>query len=169
MTGAKPDERLRTPMQWTTAQGAGFTRGRAWQRMADDSLAVSVAAQERDTASLLALYRRLIRLHDRMPALAGGTIVRLETSSPAVAAFLRTNGSATALVVANLGDAPLDGVQLAGQGGLATGAWRGRTLLGGASAAPLRVGMGGTISGYVPLARLDANTGYLFELVRWGR
>ncbi len=36
MPGTKPDERIRTPMQWLPAPGAGFTTGTPWQPFQND-------------------------------------------------------------------------------------------------------------------------------------
>ena len=57
MTGDKPDERLRTPMQWSRAPSAGFTRGTPWEPLQPDLLTANVEAQDADPASLLNLYR----------------------------------------------------------------------------------------------------------------
>ena len=167
MIGAKPDERLRTPMQWTSAPGAGFTRGRPWERLADDSLTTTVAAQERDPASLLQLHRRLIHLRDADPALAGGELVPLTASDNAVAAFIRRDGDRAVLVIANLSRAPLRGVSLTSRvDALRPGRWTSRNMLGRAAVASLRVGDDGELQGYVPIANLAPLEGYLIELSR---
>src|SRR6266540_2927424 len=62
MTGDKPDERLRSPMQWTATRGLGFTSGIPWESAQPDSFRTTVVAQRADSNSLLNLYRRLIRL-----------------------------------------------------------------------------------------------------------
>jgi alpha-amylase len=166
MTGAKPDERLRTPMQWSAARGGGFTSGAPWERFADDSVRTTVAAQDDDSTSLLNLYRRLIHLRDDNSALSGGTIVPLTASNDAVAAYLRQDGKHTVLVLANLGRTPLDGVSLSTTARvLPAGRWMLRDMLGGSIAAPLRIAADGRISGYRPLPALPPTTGYLFELV----
>ncbi len=46
MTGDKPDERLRTPMQWS-ATSRGFTSGKPWETPQADTLTVNVASEER--------------------------------------------------------------------------------------------------------------------------
>lgn len=102
MTGTKPDERIRTPMQWTTGRGVGFTTGQPWQQLASDSATTSVESQEDDPQSLLNLHRTLIHLRAAHPALASGELVPLGTSDPAVAAYLRREGARAVLVVANL-------------------------------------------------------------------
>jgi alpha-amylase len=165
MIGAKPDERLRTPMQWTRAPGAGFTRGKPWERLADDSLTTTVEAQDHDPSSLLQLYRRLIHLRATNDALATGELVPLTASDSAVAAYLRRDGDRAVLVVANLSRAPLHGVSLTSRGdALRAGRWTPRDMLSDAAVAPLRVGDDGQLHGYVPLAILAPLEGYLIEL-----
>ena len=53
MTGDKPDERLRTPMQWARSPAAGFTRGKPWEALQADSFTANVAVESRDTATVL--------------------------------------------------------------------------------------------------------------------
>jgi glycosidase len=168
MTGDKPDERLRTPMQWSRGHAAGFTRGTPWERLADDSLTVTVAAQDRDPKSLLNLERRLIHLRAANAALADGRLVPLTASSDAVAAYARRDGDHVVVIVANLGATALRGVSIAtnGAGALPAGRWTVRDLLGGASAAPLTVGNDGQLRGYVPLRTLAPGEGHVFELTR---
>jgi alpha-amylase len=169
MTGAKPDERLRTPMQWTAARGAGFTTGTPWERLADDSATITVAAQERDPSSLLSFHRRLIHLRDRRPALSGGEIIPLAASHDAVTAYVRRDGPRAMLVVANLGSTPLQGVTLASTSRilprLPRGTWRLVDQLGTTRAANMTVAPDGSLNDYVPLPTLGATQGYLFELV----
>jgi alpha-glucosidase len=52
---------FRTPMPWDSGPGAGFTTGLPWLPLIGDEVG-SVADQEADEGSTLALYRRLIRL-----------------------------------------------------------------------------------------------------------
>lgn len=166
MTGSKPDERLRTPMPWTRAPGAGFTRGTPWQRLQDDSLTITVESQENDPGSLLNLHRQLIHLRSANPALGAGSLVPLTASSDAVAAYVRRDGDRMVLVLANLGATPVRNVSLSSAAGsLPHGRWSLRNLLGANAAAPLTVSAAGRLSGYVALPRLAPTEGYLFELV----
>jgi alpha-amylase len=165
MIGSKPDERLRTPMQWTTAPGAGFTQGTPWQQLQDDSATTTVESQEADPRSLLNLHRRLIHLRADHPALADGDLIPLATSNDAVAAYLRRAGERTVLVVANLSGEAAHAVQLTSpRSVLPEGQWLMRSLFGGASAAPLLVQEGGRFEEYVPLGSLAPYEGYLFEV-----
>ena len=53
----------RAPIPWTTeAPGFGFTRGEPWLPFGPDAAERSVAAQERDPASFLNLYRAALRV-----------------------------------------------------------------------------------------------------------
>ncbi len=166
MTGTKPDPRLRTPMQWSAAHGAGFTTGKPWAALQPDSTTVTVASQDNDSRSLLALYRRLIRLRAASTPLAAGALVPLATSSDAVAAYLRREGESAMLVVANLGATPVSSLTLnATPGSLPAGAWKLRDALGSAAAAPVAVAADGALAGYRPLATLAPVTAYVFELL----
>jgi glycosidase len=165
MTGDKPDERLRTPMQWNRGPAAGFTRGTPWEALQPDSLTANVEAQEADTGSLLSLYRRLIQLRAENPALGSGELVPLTASSAAVAAYVRRAGERVVLVVANLGATPLvDVVLSSAEGVLPAGRYTPKSLLDAPRAASLRVGQDGRIKGYVPVRSLGPMQSYLFEV-----
>jgi len=107
MTGDKPDERLRTPMQWTRTS-AGFTSGKPWETPQPDSLVHNVADEDRAAGSLLKLYRWLIRLRAGDDALRDGDLTPVETGSESVLAYVRKAPppSGEVLVVANLGAKP---------------------------------------------------------------
>ena len=110
MTGDKPDERLRTPMQWTSTS-RGFTSGKPWETAQSDTLTVNVAVEEQRPSSLLKLYRRLIRLRANDAALRTGTLEPVRTGNDAVLAYERRDstgggggrGRGRVLVIANLG------------------------------------------------------------------
>jgi glycosidase len=165
MTGDKPDPRLRTPMQWSRAPHAGFSRAVPWEPLQPDSLTANVAAEEVDPHSLLNWYRRLIHLRAANAALAAGELVPLVPSSKGVAAYLRRGASRTVLVIVNLGTASLTGLALSSEDrALAPGRYVPENLVGGPSAAPLEVGQDGRIQGYMPLGTLGPMESALFEL-----
>lgn len=113
MTGAKPDELIRTPMAWSrSAPHGGFTRGTPWQPLAADSLEANVETQDRDARSLLNRYRTLIRLRAVTPALGRGALIPLTTNNPAAVAFLRRDTTGVVLVIVNVGPATLKAVQV---------------------------------------------------------
>ncbi|MCG6988740.1 MAG: alpha-amylase, partial [Gemmatimonadetes bacterium] len=176
MTGDKPDPRLRTPMQWRPGPGGGFTTAAPWESLQPDSMTVNVADEDADPGSLLNLYRRLIHLRKDDDALAAGRLIPLSTGSPHVVAYLRRVGDTgtarrdstddVVLVVANLDSMAVTGVTVASaRGALEPGAYRARSLLGGADGASLRVGPDGRIVGYVPSATLSPRQTLVLRLV----
>ncbi|HSU14579.1 alpha-amylase family glycosyl hydrolase [Longimicrobium sp.] len=170
MSGDKPDERLRTPMQWTGAPGAGFTTAKPWEALQPDSATANVAAEERDPRSLLNLYRGLIHGRAANPALAAGRLIPVTASHDAVAAYLRRDGGRAVLVVANLGKTPVSGATLAAAAGaLQPGRYLPTDLLTHASATPLTVGRAGAVSGYVPFGTLVPGEVHVLDLTRVGR
>ena len=100
----------RTPMQWDGSDGAAFTRAgvEPWLPLADDYRDVNVAAQRDDPASYLSLYRRLIELRRREPALSVGEYEPLARPDDAgeVIAYRRRAGDRRFLVVLNLSGRP---------------------------------------------------------------
>jgi glycosidase len=105
MTGDKPDERLRTPMQWN-GSSRGFTSGKPWEAPQSDSLTANVAVEDRASNSLLKLYRWLIRLRANDTALREGELEPVATGNESVLAYFRKEGSSRVLVVVNLGKVP---------------------------------------------------------------
>jgi glycosidase len=154
MIGDKPDERLRTPMQWSPRAGLGFTSGKPWEAAQPDSFTTTVEAQQSDAASLLTLYRKLIHLRRSNGALAAGRLVPLATSHPGVVSYLRRDGDRAALVVVNLSGAEASGVTITSQAGaFIGGAYVARDLVGGGESAVLDVRADGAIAGYQPTTR----------------
>ena len=61
----------RSPMPWDNNQSAGFTRAEAWLPLVADWRNMNVEVQRNNPASMLSLYRRLIALRRKTPALRG--------------------------------------------------------------------------------------------------
>jgi alpha-glucosidase len=94
----------RTPMPWSAASHAGFSTGTPWLRLGADWTVRNVEAEVRDDSSLLQLYRRLIALRRREPALHEGAYEPLAAGTD-VLAYARTLGSRRQLVLLNFGAA----------------------------------------------------------------
>jgi glycosidase len=109
MVGHKPDELLRTPMQWTGEAAAGFTTGRPWQPVNEDFTEVNVAAQSEAPDSLLNHYRRLIHLRNDHGALRTGSFTPVESSDALLYAFLRQEGADRVLVTLNFSSQQREG------------------------------------------------------------
>jgi glycosidase len=92
---------VRTPMAWDDGPDAGFTTGKPWLPLHRDWRTRNVAAQERDSGSMLSLYRALLALRRSEPALAIGSIERVEASEHALA-YQRSHGRFRLQVILNL-------------------------------------------------------------------
>ena len=167
MVGDKPDERIRTPMQWDAGPNAGFTRGTPWEALQPGWAATNVVAQRADTGSLLARYRRLIRLRADRPALGAADIDVLDAHDARVAAYLRRAGDEAVLVVANLAAVPLSDITISSTGPLLRpGDYRVTPLLGVSGSGGLAIGADGRLSGYVPVRTLAPLEASVLELSR---
>nr|MBA2247522.1 alpha-glucosidase C-terminal domain-containing protein [Chloroflexia bacterium] len=104
MSGDKPDELIRTPMQWSGEPNGGFSTGTPWEPLQPDWSTVNVAAQEGVEGSLLETYRRWIGLRADHAALSRGSFTALVTESRSVLAFARQVDGETVVVVINTGE-----------------------------------------------------------------
>ena len=166
MQGDKPDERLRTPMQWNALPGYGFTKGTPWETAQPDSLITTVAAQDADAGSLLNLYRKLIHLRKDNLALGIGKLLPLTTGSPWVLAYARSSGERTVIVIANLAGMPASGVSIGAVAGtLPAGRYGLRNLLNGRTSAELAVKPDGSVENAL-LNGLEPFKALVLELIR---
>jgi oligo-1,6-glucosidase len=88
----------RTPMQWSADSNAGFTEGVPWIRINPDYRTVNAAAEERDTASVLHYFRRMIQLRKSEPLLVYGKYQLLDRENPQVFAYTRSLQGRTLMV-----------------------------------------------------------------------
>lgn len=130
MMGVKPDEKIRTPMQWSTEVNAGFTTGEAWQSLNNNFSTINVASETNDSDSLLVLYKDLIRIRLQNPALLDGAYVKVETSSQQLYAGLRTVDSEVVLTIVNLKDSEVKNPSFKFKQGMLPGDYKVEVLLG---------------------------------------
>jgi alpha-glucosidase len=101
----------RTPMQWSSQSNAGFCPPGAepWLPLAGDYRTANVAAQREDSASTLALHRRLLALRRAEPALAAGSyaLVAVRGDLLVYAREVRGPGGRRFVVALNFGHGPL--------------------------------------------------------------
>ena len=95
----------RTPMQWDGSENAGFTGGDPWLPLASDYREVNVKAQRVEPRSMLALYRALIALRRREPALSVGVHVKAEAIG-SVLTYRRFHAGRWITVALNFADEP---------------------------------------------------------------
>jgi alpha-glucosidase len=106
-----PDKNLsrdpaRTPMQWSSTGGAGFTTAKPWLRLGATYKRVNVESQKDEPYSQLSLYRRLIQLRQTEPSLMYGTYQRVYSDNLALAYLRQAPGEKAFLVVLNLSHRP---------------------------------------------------------------
>jgi glycosidase len=167
MTGSKSDgdPRLRTPMQWASRPGVGFTAGTPWEPLPADSFTANVEALEPDPASLLNHYRRLIHVRKTNLALAVGDFVPLTTGRSDVLAYLRRAEGQTALVVANLGTESRSRVAVSSDGAvLPEGRYTLRPVAGAGGSSAVAVGRDGRLRSVTLAGGLAPLSVRIFEL-----
>jgi glycosidase len=163
MQGEKPDEDIRLPMQWTSAQNAGFTSGSPWMAPNTDYLTVNVEAEKNDKDSLLNYYSELIAIRKQSSVLANGNLLILQTKNTGVFAALRSEDNETLLVLANLTANKITDYSLGGnQTGLSDGKYKCTDLLTKAACQEFD-SQNLTIQGYQPITTLEPYTGYVLE------
>jgi alpha-glucosidase len=95
----------RTPMPWNDFQNAGFTAGHPWLPLGKDHPAMSVAVQQQNENSMLALTRELLDLRRRELALSTGDWAPAAVDGD-VLAYMRGAGDSSMIVVLNLDSVP---------------------------------------------------------------
>jgi len=108
----------RTPMQWDASRFAGFSLVEPWLPITKDAAQRNVASARADPGSLYNLYRRLIALRRKHPALATGGYRPFMTEGQ-VLAYVREHAADRFLVALNLGAAPASVPLPEGQGTVA--------------------------------------------------
>jgi alpha-amylase len=167
MVGMKPDEMIRTPMQWDATKSAGFTSGTPWEPVNDDYETVNVAAQLADPTSLLNHYRTLLGIRAEHPALGRGGVQVLDTSCDSLHASLRrtSDGTDALIVLHNFDTTEATDCAITAEGSpLAPGLMRAQDLITGTQAADLQVGEGGAISEYVPMPAIGPRQSVILHL-----
>lgn len=158
MSGAKPDEMIRTPMQWSSAAAAGFSaNGSSWEAVNSDYTHLNVETESADPASILSLYRALIQLRGKTPTLLNGSYTAINTGSSRVYAAVREFEGKSLLIVINLGDKAISDYSIDLQLNQPAGAYTATLLYGEGNPAPLTLDANGSLKAYKPLDELPAN------------
>jgi glycosidase len=162
--GGKPDENIRTPMQWSDGANAGFTTTTiAWRAPQRNYREVNVVAQTGDPDSLLSHYRRLIHMRNAHEALRVGDWREVKVEDKRLYAFLRHCAEETLLVLLNLGGEPITDYRLNLPKGRLSGG-RASEVFTGAPVSVPTINANGGFDGYMPLAELEAYSTYIVQL-----
>lgn len=106
--GAKSRDNSRTPMQWSSAPNAGFTRGTPWLKPAANYSEINAEAALADQHSVFWHYRDLIALRKAHPIFTEGDYQDLLTGHPQIWAYARRANGQTLLVVSNFYGEPVE-------------------------------------------------------------
>jgi glycosidase len=165
MSGTKPDELIRTPMQWTGEEGASFTDGTPWEPINSDFASVNVARQTGDSASLLEHYRRLIQLRNAHPALSVGQAFLTESNSNKLVAYLRSSEDESLLVLINIADTPITNFRLDLSTGPLAGNYSAVSLLDSSAINPLQANASGGLNAYSPVTQIPPYGVIVIQLI----
>ena len=169
MTGTKPDEDIRLPMQWNSnSPKVGFsTSGNLWRPAADDWVTKSVARQEDDPESLLNHYKTLVHLRNQHEALRVGDWTLIDSGSARIYAFLRHTENQTILVLMNLNAkqaVTADKYSLNLDSGHLNGEMTAVSLFGQDMTGTLEADASGGFSDFIPFERIEPQTLHILEL-----
>ena len=163
MTGQKPDEKIRTPMQWSAELNAGFTTATPWIELTAEWPERNVATLAARPDSLLSHYRALIHLRNQYPALNSGDWAVVESNENKVYAHLRTTEDHAALIIINIGKDPITNFTLSLDESNLQADWAASTIL-GSDAAPIAIDNFGGFSDYQPFSELAPFSSHIIDL-----
>ncbi len=162
MTGTKPDERIRAPMQWTDGAGGGFTAGTPWEPFQPDAALRTVREQSDDPGSLLSQYRRYTRLRAAHAALRTGSTALVDAGAPSLLGYARVLAGDAVLVLHNVSPVAQDAAVRASS--LAPGYYLARDLVGTRLPVFVAVRDDGSVTG--PPLRIEPYGSLVFRLTR---
>jgi glycosidase len=166
MQGAKPDERIRAPMQWdATPETGGFTTGKPWEALGEGASAANVAGESADPNSLLSHYRNLIRLRYEHAALREGDFTLVDSgAAKGVYAYLRHSADETLLVLLNLSQDDVSRYSLNLGKGPLQGTPHATVVFGEGEVSAPAVNAGGGFDSYIPIQTLPATSTMVIQL-----
>jgi glycosidase len=168
MSGTKPDELIRTPMQWDNKRGAGFTNVKPWEPINSDFTIINVATQTGDNTSLLEHYRKFIQLRNQHTALRIGKTFVAESNSNKILSYLRVSSEETLLVLINIDNEGLTNYKLnLTLGPLSGQQYLAASLLDNSTITSLQANDKGGFNDYLPLVELPPYSIFIIQLTNY--
>jgi alpha-glucosidase len=96
----------RTPMQWSTALNAGFSKKTPWLPVPPSYETHNVATESKDPNSVLTLYKKVLALRHTNEALLEGSYTALNEDDANVMSYLRSYRGKAVLVALNMSATP---------------------------------------------------------------
>lgn len=164
MTGSKPDEFIRTPMQWSGGSNAGFSSGKPWEAVNADYLNFNVADEEADPDSLLNLYKDIIKLRNDHIALRTGEYLPLETSCQQLYPILRVEDYEVILSIVNIGRRQMENCTLSIGASPQNGTYEGELLFGRGDLGSIKFNPDGSLENFLIPFNFEPGQMAVFEL-----
>ncbi|WP_106769018.1 glycoside hydrolase family 13 protein [Paenibacillus faecalis] len=101
---ASSRDNSRTPMQWSSEENAGFTKGKPWLGINDNYKKINVQDQLQKEYSVLGFYKKMIRMKKENRIFTYGTYDLIMPDHPAIFAYTRTLDDKKAVIITNLTD-----------------------------------------------------------------
>ena len=130
--GPKPDENIRTPLQWNNSVNAGFSTATPWRAPQSDYITKNIASQQNDNTSLWSVYNKMIQLRNSEIALRRGNYATLTSNYNSGFVFMRQYQNETIIVASNLSNVAITNLQInLYPGSLAAGSYQLKDLISG--------------------------------------
>jgi glycosidase len=164
MQGAKPDENIRRPMQWTP--DGGFSAGTPWRGYYEDYATRNVTVQTTEAGSLLNHYRALIALRNNHAALRVGEWLPVTAEPGPIHSYVRVHAGELVLVVVNLSGQPVADYTLVLDKGPFTAAHQPARLMGDGELYLPPVNEDGGFTAYRPVLVLPPYSSLIIQYLR---
>jgi len=158
MTGQKPDEQIRTPMQWAPEANGGFSTVNPWESINSGLDSVNVQTESSDPQSLLSYYRYLISLRNQYKALRIGDYFNLTSSTPGLFTEIRITEGEIIIVLINLTSTDIQNPQVTLAAGSLMGSYRVYDVQTGLQGNELTANEKGGFADYSPAVSFPANS-----------
>ncbi|MDQ0271826.1 glycoside hydrolase family 13 protein [Cytobacillus purgationiresistens] len=99
---ASSRDNSRTPMQWSATKNAGFTTGEPWMKVNENYTRINVETQLQSETSVLAFYKKMIRLKKEHPVFTYGQYDLLLEHHPQIYVYTRKDENDQIIVLTNL-------------------------------------------------------------------
>lgn len=95
-------DNARTPMQWSEEPNAGFSSGSPWIEVNPNHESINARMQRTDERSILAWYKKLIRLRHELPVISDGDFQETPTGDDLLVRYERRLDDTVLTVIVNL-------------------------------------------------------------------
>jgi glycosidase len=164
MTGGKPDELIRKPMQWSDQANAGFSDFESWQDLAKGWEETNVETENSDPESLLNWYKDLVNTRNQLPALQKGSYLPFSSSCRRLYTVARISEDQVVLVMANLGVQTIENCTISIEESPLSGTWKVESVWGESPFSEITFSDNGTLSEFFVAPLLEGGQTLILTL-----